>query len=109
MLGMRAARGVVMAPHMGEIIGTVAVLMNVHAVEIRGAGSGDIRKAKYLRLHQDTAVRGIIEFYQSADVRISGTAPDPGHRLRTVIPQLLYKGKPGGWLAVWLFMFHSNS
>ena len=46
--------------------GAVAVLMDMHSIEIGRTLGGNIRKPEYFRLYQDTVIGGDVKFDESA-------------------------------------------
>ena len=95
MLGMRPGIWIVMVAGSGKIFRTITVFMNVEGIETSASGIRNSRKVEDLGFNKDSAVGGLIEFYQSADLRISRTTLKPGNGLRAILLEKMDKGETG--------------
>lgn len=85
MVGMRLHGRIIMRPRPGKVLGTVAMFVDVERIKAGGSRDRDIREPEDLRLHQDTAIRGGIKFYQTAQLGRGTVSGHPGHSLRPII------------------------
>ena len=66
MVGMGSGGGIIVISRAGEAMGAVSCIVDMHGVEIAGAGRGYVGEAEYLRFHQNAAVGSIVKFDQAA-------------------------------------------
>ena len=96
MVRMRGISRIVMTSDFAEIIGTVAIFMNVKGIEVAGAWRNNIRQSKYFCFYQYAAISALIKFYKAAEPGVGSISPDPGRCLRALIGQELCKVDSGG-------------
>lgn len=71
MLRMGGGIGIVMVAGSGKIFRAIPIFMNMKCIEAGASGNRNSREIEDFGFDQDSAVGGLIEFHQSADLRIS--------------------------------------
>ena len=89
---------IIMVSGIHEIVGTVTKLVDVHSIEVGRSSGSDIGKSKNFCFNQYTAIRGVVEFDQSADGRGCSTSADPCHGAWLILRKQMDKSHTRGWL-----------